>query len=77
MKAIEIKARTDKNGNLSISEKLNLANKEVRVLILVEEEEDIDENSWLKALSKNPSFDFLSEPRQDIYTTKHGRPFND
>lgn len=77
MKAIEIKAKTDKNGNLSISEKLNFSNKEVRVLILVEEEEDIDEKSWLKALSKNPSFDFLAEAEQDIYTSKHGKPFND
>jgi hypothetical protein len=46
MKAIEIKAKTDKNGNLSISEKLKHANKEVRVLILVED--DMDEKSWLK-----------------------------
>jgi hypothetical protein len=76
MKAIEIKAKTDKNGNLSISEKLNFSNKEVRVLILVEDEE-IDEKSWLKALSKNPSFDFLAEAEQEIYTTKHGKPFND
>lgn len=49
MKAIEIKAKTDKNGNLSISEKLSHDNKEVRFLILVEEEEDFDENSWLKS----------------------------
>ncbi|MCH6234774.1 hypothetical protein [Cognataquiflexum rubidum] len=76
MKAIEIKAKTDKNGNLLISEKLHFSNKEVRVLILVEDE-DIDEKSWLKALSKNPSFDFLSEPEEDIYTTKHGKPFHD
>jgi hypothetical protein len=77
MKAIEIKAKTDKNGNLSISEKLNFSNKEVRVLILVDDDEDLDEKSWLKTLSKNPSFSFLAEPDQDIYTNKHGKPFND
>lgn len=59
MKTIEIKAKTDKNGNLSISEKLNLSNKEVRVLILVEEDEEMDENSWLTAISNNPSFIFF------------------
>jgi len=77
MKAIEIKAKTDNNGNLSISEKLNLSNKEVRVLILVEEDEEMEENSWLTAISNNPSFSFLAEPEQDIYTTKHGKPFDD
>jgi hypothetical protein len=77
MKTIEIKAKTDKNGNLSISEKLNFSNKEVRVLIFVEEDEEMDEKSWLAAISNNPSFSFLAEPDQDIYTTKHGKPFND
>jgi hypothetical protein len=76
MKAIEIKAKTDKNGNLLISEKLNISNREVRVLILVEEEE-IDEKSWNAAISSNPTFDFLNEPEEDIYTANHGRPFDD
>jgi hypothetical protein len=76
MKAIEIKARTDKNGNLLISKNLHFSNKEVRVLILVEDE-DIDEKSWLSALSVNPSFDFLKEHEEDIYTAENGKPFND
>lgn len=76
MKAIEIKAKTDKNGNLLISEKLNISNREVRVLILVDEEE-IDEKSWLGAVATNPAFNFLNEPEEDIYTSKHGTPFDD
>lgn len=77
MKTIEIKAKTDKNGNLLISESLNISNKEVRVLIFVDEQEDLDELSWLQSLSNNPAFSFISEPEQDIYTCKDGKPFND
>lgn len=40
MKAIEISARTDKNGKLNINYPLETKNKKVRVIILLAENED-------------------------------------
>ncbi len=30
-------------------------------------EDEINENEWLKAASKNPAFDFLKDPEEVIY----------
>ena len=57
--------------------------KDMAVLVVVPEQEDdeevadIDEMEWLRAASANPSFDFLKEPEEDIYTLADGRPFYD
>ncbi len=39
-------------------------------------EEDIDESEWLQAAAKNPAFDFLEDPAEDIYSITDGKPFN-
>ncbi|MDO9613512.1 MAG: hypothetical protein Q7J86_03185 [Bacteroidota bacterium] len=36
-----------------------------------------EEKLWMNSISRNPAFDFLSEPSEDIYTPKDGEPFND
>ena len=79
MKAIELNTKTDNAGNLNIKYKLAKANDKVRVIILVNEESDEvnEETLWVKAASKNPSFDFLKEPEEDIYGLHDGEPFND
>jgi hypothetical protein len=39
-------------------------------------EDDMDEGAWLRAASKNPTFDFLrKEP--DLYHATDGNPFQD
>lgn len=77
MKALEIKAKTDKEGRLQIEQDLKQANLSVRVLILIDEENEDEEVQWLEALSKNPSFDFLNDPDENIYTLKDGKPLDD
>jgi len=78
MKAIEIFSETDQDGVLKICYKINKSNSKVRVLILYDDKnESDDEKLWLAALSKNPAFDFLNDPAEDIYTLKNGEPFND
>ena len=32
------------------------------------------EEEWLKAAMSNPAFDFLKDPREDIYLPTDGRP---
>lgn len=77
MKAIEINAKTDNSGRLRIDVPLKKINKSVRLIILFSEEESFeDEKTWMYANANNPSFDFLKEPEEDIYSLKNGEPIN-
>jgi len=51
----------------------------VRVIVLfpADELEEFDEAEWLHAATTSPSFDFLRDSREDIYTLADGRPFDD
>ena len=78
MKAIEIKSKTDKSGRLRINYKLNKSESDVRVLILMDDDnEDDEEKLWMQSIARNPAFDFLKEPSEDIYSLKDGEPFHD
>lgn len=79
MRAIEINSQTDKFGHLKIDYQLNKSERKVRVLILVEDDsyEIEEEKLWMNSISTNPSFDFLSEPAEDVYSPKDGEPLND
>lgn len=79
MRAIEINTMTDRLGHLKLDYPINKREKKVRVIILVDETTDYDdeETQWLNAISTNPAFDFLNEPSENIYTLKDGESFND
>lgn len=78
MKAIETTGTIDRERRLLLDEPLPIAGpSRVRVIILVTEDTDITEQDWLAAASANPSFDFLKEPSEDIYTLVDGKPFHD
>jgi hypothetical protein len=49
----------------------------VRLIVLLPDEDDIDEKEWLSAAATNPSFNFLKEPEEDIYSISDGKPFKD
>lgn len=49
----------------------------VRVIILFDEDEEAEEPIWLRAGAANPSFEFLNEPEEDVYTAADGKPFHD
>ena len=49
----------------------------VRIIIVFPDETDIDKQEWLRGAGQNPSFDFLKEPEEDIYTLQDGKPFRD
>ena len=36
----------------------------------------INQQTWLSAISSNPSFAFLNDPEEDIYTLEDGKPVN-
>jgi hypothetical protein len=78
MKAIEIKAKTDDTGNLKLDIPLKRKNRQVKILVLFKEDDELldDENVWLYSNSNNPSLDFLNEPEEDIYSLTDGEPIN-
>jgi hypothetical protein len=78
MRAIETTGTIDQDHRLVLDQPLPIAGpSRVRVIILVTEETDIDEQEWLRAAASNPAFDFLNDPAEDIYTLSDGKPFND
>lgn len=77
MKAIETTGTVDAEHQLHLDQPIPVDGpNRVRVIILVPEDGDIDEQSWLSAAAKNPAFDFLREKTEDIYTVNDGKPFH-
>ena len=77
-RAIEMTGTVDAHYHLVLDDDLPIKGpRKVRVIILLPEEEDIDESEWLQAASGNPSFAFLEDPEEDIYSINDGKPFND
>ncbi len=77
MQAIEIDAEIDYNGLLKIKKPLSFKNRNVRLIVLISDEDDnLEEDAiWLKSLSNNPVFAFLNDKAEDIYTLADGEPF--
>jgi hypothetical protein len=76
-KAIEAQGMINKDHRLILDESLPVDGpKRVRVIILLGDEEDLVEASWLKVASSNEAFDFLKSPEEDIYTLGDGKPFH-
>ena len=78
LNAIETTGMIDEQQQLHLDERLpDIGPSRVRVIILVPEGQDIEEQEWLRAASMNPAFDFLGEPEEDVYTPTDGTPFVD
>lgn len=78
MKAIEINTQTDDQGELKLNYKVGKAESNVRVLILLDDETETDEEIlWKQSISGNPAFNFLNVADEDIYSLKDGVPFQD
>ncbi|NES19027.1 MAG: hypothetical protein F6K41_08875 [Symploca sp. SIO3E6] len=41
------------------------------------QDDDIEEETWLLAASRNPVFDDLHDQQEDIYSLSDGKPFHD
>ena len=76
MKAIETTGHIDKQGLLKLDEKIKLNKQEkVKVIILINDDEELEDDKWVKTLSNNSAFDFLNGKEEDIYSLTDGRPF--
>jgi len=76
MKAIETTSVTNKKGYLKLNVPLQMKEKPVKVIILMEDDTD-EETLWMQAISSNPAFEFLKDKQEDIYKITDGKPFND
>lgn len=78
LKAFEVMGIIDEQQQLHLDEPLSIVGpSRVHVIILIPEETGIDEKEWLRAAARNPAFDFLKDPEEDIYTLADGKPFHD
>ncbi|MEI6444446.1 MAG: hypothetical protein WCO29_15265 [Nostocales cyanobacterium ELA583] len=60
------------SDNLGISEE-NLI-RQVLTDFLARQADELNEQTWLDAVTNNPSLAFLHDPEEDIYTLKDGQP---
>jgi hypothetical protein len=72
--AIETTATIGKNRQLLLDEDLpESPSSKVRVIVLFDQD-DLSEQEWQSAGSKNNAFDFLNHQTEDIYTLEDGKP---
>jgi len=69
MKALETTGTIEKSGILKLDKPFPISGRQkVKVIILYAEEEEIDESQWLASIKGNPSFAFLTNKKEDIYS---------
>ncbi|MGB3294596.1 MAG: hypothetical protein WBB01_16560 [Phormidesmis sp.] len=76
MQAIEATGTVNSEGHLQLDQPLSNAKAQrVRIIVLLAEpDDDIEAQAWRKAAATNPSFAFLQDPEEDIYTLNNGQP---
>ncbi len=78
IKAIEAFGEIDEQRQLHLDEPLPVSKPgRVRVIILMPEDSEEDEQEWLRVAARNPSFAFLNDAEEDIYNLTDGKPFHD
>ena len=78
MHAIEIMGTVDTEHRLVLDETLPIVGPtRVRVIVLVDNQDEVTEVAWLKSTTVNAAFDFLKDEREDIYSLADGKPFHD
>ncbi len=75
--AIETTGTIEQSGRIVIDEVFPVnAPTSVRVIVLFPEDEDLNENEWLRGATRNEAFDFLNDPDEDIYSLADGKPLS-
>ena len=78
MQAYELPATITADGHLALPDfqlDPSLRNAQVKVIVLVQDVEEMPNEEWLQAAARNPAFDFLHDPEEDIYSVSDGKPF--
>jgi hypothetical protein len=76
MRSIECAGTISAQGELQLDELLPLKQpSRVRIIVLFPESlesDDLTPDQWSKAVASNPSFTFLHDAEEDIYTLENG-----
>ena len=76
--AIETTGTINADHQIVLDEELpNNAPSRVRVIVLFDEENDLNENDWLHSAANNDAFEFLNDESEDIYTLADGKALRD
>ncbi|MEZ4664180.1 MAG: hypothetical protein R2911_42160 [Caldilineaceae bacterium] len=75
--AVELTGHIDESRQLHLDNLLPIRGpQKVRVIVLYAADDEWDEQQWLQAAARNPVFDFLNDPEEDIYSLEDGEPFH-
>ena len=75
MRAIEATGILNTQGQLQLDMPRPQAKpSRVRIIMLISDDDDLNPGEWENAIATNPSFDFLHDPEEDIYTLEDGKP---
>ena len=76
--AIETTGTINADHQIVLDEELpSNAPSRVRVIVLFDEENDLNEKDWLHSAANSDAFDFLNDESEDIYTSADGKPLRD
>ncbi len=76
--AIEMTGTVNEYHELQLDDILPIPGpKRVRVIVMYSAVGQSDEKEWLHAASQSPVFDFLKDPKEDIYSLIDGKPYHD
>lgn len=74
MEALEKIVKFDEDGNTVIHLGKQFSKKSAKILVLFEDDE-IAESDWLGLAAKGTAYDFLLDPKEDIYSMEDGVPY--
>jgi hypothetical protein len=74
MRAIEAYGVVESDGRIRLLKPVMHAGQKIKIIILIQEEDDFDDDAWLRVAAQSGSFDFLYDPEEDIYSEEDGKP---
>lgn len=78
MRALETTGTIDAQHHLHLDHILPIKGpSRVKVIVLLEDENNISEKEWLQMAATNPAFDDLHNEHENIYSLSDGKPFHD
>ena len=75
MRTFETSATVENQSSLHLDTPLEKSVTGKVHVIIVSDEDDISAVEWVHSAAHNPAFDFLKDPKEDIYSLRDGKPW--
>ncbi len=76
MRTFETSAVVEDRNNIHLDHPIEKSISGKVHVIIVSEDNEITEDEWMLSAANNPAFDFLKDPKEDIYSLQDGKPWN-